>query len=78
MEHSQHNIQAMEHNHLMNPPMGRAGHDHRKMMIADFRDRFFVAAGLTLPIMLLSPMIEQWFHKSHRTDSIFRGVVVKL
>ena len=50
--------------HSMNPPMnhakhGYAGHDH-KGMIADFRRRFFVVAALTVPIMLLSPVIQHW------------------
>src|SRR3984957_5004995 len=40
------------------PPMGMNGHDHHLMMIADFRKRFFVVLGLTVPIMLLSPMIQ--------------------
>jgi len=41
-----------------NPPMGMDGHDHHQMMIADFRKRFYVVLGLTVPIMLLSPMIQ--------------------
>src|SRR3984957_9144932 len=40
------------------PPMGMDGHDHHQMMIADFRRRFYVVVGLTIPIMLLSPMIQ--------------------
>ena len=39
-------------------PMGQAGHDHHKMMIDDFRKRFYITLLLTLPIMLLSPMIQ--------------------
>ena len=38
------------------------GSDHHKMMILDFRKRFFVVLVLTLPIMLLSTMIQQWLH----------------
>jgi len=34
------------------------GQDHHLMMIADFRKRFYVVLGLTVPIMLLSPMIQ--------------------
>jgi P-type Cu2+ transporter len=41
-------------------PMGHAGHDHHKMMIADFKKRFFVVLILTIPIMLLSKMIQHW------------------
>jgi Cu2+-exporting ATPase len=45
-----------------NPPMGHAGHDHHKMMIADFKKRFFVVLVLTGPIMLLSEMIQHWLN----------------
>ncbi|MCC8407768.1 copper-translocating P-type ATPase [Mucilaginibacter sp. UR6-1] len=44
--------------HDPDPSMGMAGHDHA-MMIADFRKRFLVVLALTLPIMLLSAMIQQ-------------------
>jgi Cu2+-exporting ATPase len=43
-----------------NAPMGMDGHDHHQMMIADFRKRFYVVLGLTIPIMLLSPMIQHF------------------
>ena len=36
------------------------GHDHHQMMIADFRRRFYVVLGLTVPIMLLSEMIQHF------------------
>lgn len=42
-------------------PMGMAGHDHHKMMIADFRKRFWVTLILTVPILFLSPMIQKFF-----------------
>lgn len=48
--------------HGVNPSMGMAGHDHHKMMIADFKRRFFVVLFLTVPIMLLSPMIQHWLN----------------
>src|ERR1700722_18576539 len=41
-----------------NPAMGMDGHDHHQMMIADFRRRFYIVLALTVPIMLLSPMIQ--------------------
>jgi Cu2+-exporting ATPase len=43
-----------------NPPMGIEGHDHHQMMIADFRRRFCTVLGLTVPIMLLSEMIQHF------------------
>ncbi len=44
----------------MNLPMGSAGHDHHAMMIADFKKRFYLVLVLTIPVMLLSEMIQQW------------------
>ena len=43
-------------------PLGMKGHDHHKMMIDDFRKRFYVTLFLTIPVMLFSQMIQQWFH----------------
>lgn len=54
--HDQMNAGAHEHH-----GMGHGGHDHNKM-IADFRKRFFVVLILTVPIMLLSKMIQHWAH----------------
>ena len=73
MEHSHHhqNADAKETrmdeptghaHHEMNPPMGHEGHDHHAMMISDFRKRFYVVLLLTIPIMLLSPMIQHWLN----------------
>jgi len=43
------------------PPDGPDdAHDHHAAMVADFRRRFFVSLGATLPILVLSPMIQQW------------------
>ncbi|HWC63234.1 MAG TPA: hypothetical protein VG501_06405, partial [Rhizomicrobium sp.] len=36
---------------------GHGEHDHDKM-IADFRIRFWICLGLTLPVLALSPMIQ--------------------
>lgn len=35
---------------------------HDNAMIEDFKKRFWVMLVLTVPIMLLSPMIQHWFH----------------
>jgi Cu2+-exporting ATPase len=42
------------------PGMSHTGHDHHAMMIEDFRKRFYIVLVLTVPIMLLSHMIQQW------------------
>jgi Cu2+-exporting ATPase len=41
-------------------PMGTAGHDHHKMMIHDFRKRFWVCLIITIPILVFSPMIQSF------------------
>ena len=35
-----------------------AGHDHHAHMAADFRKRFWISLVLTLPILVLSPMLQ--------------------
>ncbi|HWA06290.1 MAG TPA: heavy metal translocating P-type ATPase, partial [Ignavibacteria bacterium] len=50
----------MQHDHS-NIPMGMAGHDHHKMMIEDFKKRFWVSLILTIPILVLSSMIQDFF-----------------
>ncbi len=56
--HSKMNHSSMQHGD--NPPMGMEGHSHHKMMIADFKKRFYVVLVLTIPIMLLSIMIQEF------------------
>ncbi|MDB5060289.1 MAG: heavy metal translocating P-type ATPase, partial [Mucilaginibacter sp.] len=54
---------TMKHHTMQNGyshHMGISGHDHHPMMIADFKKRFFVVLFLTIPIMLLSEMIQHW------------------
>ena len=40
MDHSKMNYGPIQHG--ANQKMGMAGHDHHKMMIADFRKRFYI------------------------------------
>lgn len=58
MDHSKMNHGSMHHG--ANPKMGMAGHDHHKMMIADFKKRFYVVLVLTIPVMALSTMIQRF------------------
>lgn len=55
-----HQHTSIKHSHPDNPSMGQVGHDHHKMMIDDFKRRFYITLILTVPIMLLSHMIQQW------------------
>ncbi|MCI5092717.1 MULTISPECIES: heavy metal translocating P-type ATPase [Saprospirales] len=56
--HGQHQMEGEHGDH--NPGHGEMGHDHHRMMIADFRKRFWASLILTVPILLLSPMIQRW------------------
>jgi Cu2+-exporting ATPase len=60
MNHSKMDHSKMEHDHG-SVPMGMAGHDHHQMMINDFKKRFWVTLFLTIPILFLSPMIQDFF-----------------
>lgn len=57
-DHSKMDHLKMDHGSV---PMGMAGHDHHKMMIEDFKKRFWVSLILTIPILVLSPMIQMFF-----------------
>ena len=70
MEHHHENHQGhemMEHNknepseHKNHGHSGHEGHhDHHAMMVKDFRRRFFLSLIITIPILLLSPMIQDF------------------
>ena len=60
MDHGNMDHSKMHHDHG-SIPMGMAGHDHHKMMIADFKKRFWVSLILTIPVLILSPMIQGFF-----------------
>lgn len=46
--------------HGESPHRGHTGHDHHKMMIEDFKNRFRISLILSLPVLLLSPMVQQF------------------
>ena len=50
----------IEHSMDLMPMHDMGGADHHGMMIADFRKRFYVVLVITLPVMLLSPMIQHF------------------
>lgn len=79
-DHTQHDQSSMNHtkpipsdNHKdhssMNHPKpahGEDHHDHHAMMVNDFKKRFFVSLVLTVPILLLSPMIQMFMNVDWR------------
>jgi Cu2+-exporting ATPase len=55
--------EGMDHSKISkghNPHRGMSEHDHHAMMISDFKKRFYVVLVLTIPIMLLSTLIQQF------------------
>jgi Cu2+-exporting ATPase len=64
MDHGKMNHAEASHDnpsHVGHAGMSHEGHGH-KSMIADFRKRFYVVLILTIPIMLLSEMIQHWLN----------------
>jgi P-type Cu2+ transporter len=58
MDHSKMDHSKMQKGH--DAHMGMSEHDLHAMMIADFKKRFYVVLALTVPIMLLSTMIQHF------------------
>ncbi len=57
MDQSKIDHSKMSHDHG-NTAIGTGVHDHHKIMIADFRKRFWVCLIISIPILVLSPMIQ--------------------
>ena len=68
MESSHH---STEHQHHKPSPSPEVHHDHHEHMIADFRRRFWICVAVTIPILLLSHMIQEWIGLGHALQ--FRG-----
>lgn len=61
-KHDHHDHKDIEHHHDHGSiPMGQQGHDHHQMMINDFRRRFWISLALSIPVLILSPMIRSFF-----------------
>ncbi len=60
MNHEHHHHHDTKGHDTRNAPHGTHGHDHHRMMIEDFKKRFWVSMILTIPVLLLSPMIQNW------------------
>lgn len=54
-------VEEAGHGHMEHAAHGGGKHlDHHAMMIEDYKKRFWVSLVLTIPILLLSPMIQQF------------------
>ncbi|AWW25830.1 MAG: P-type Cu2+ transporter [Acetobacterium sp.] len=62
--HDEERVPGAEKEHLHQHVSANGGHDnhndHHAMMVADFRKRFFISLIITVPILLLSPMIQMF------------------
>ena len=61
-DHSTHNAQSSHEkmNHKKNDHGGHDHSEHHGHMIEDFRKRFWISLIITIPILLLSPMIQHF------------------
>ncbi|WP_103665350.1 heavy metal translocating P-type ATPase, partial [Gracilimonas amylolytica] len=65
-DHNHNGHQNKEHNHDQKHNQDHGGHEghshheHHKMMVQDFKFRFWWVLALTIPIMALSPMIQDF------------------
>lgn len=61
MDHSQHDMAKMDHAAMGHDAHAGHGMDHSGHELM-FRDRFWVSLLLTIPVIIFSPMIQQWFN----------------
>ncbi len=62
-DHSSHDHESNDdhhENHNHDDHSGHSHHDHHKMMVEDFKFRFWWVLALTIPILALSPMIQDF------------------
>jgi len=64
MNHKEHEMHMKRQDHAGHKTTAakvhREHHDHHTHMVADFRKRFWISLILTVPILLLSPMIQKF------------------
>ena len=65
--HEHHDHKTMDHNSKNHDHHGGGSHDehkghanHHEHMIADFRKRFWISLAVSIPILLLSPLVQQF------------------
>ncbi len=58
-EHEKHNHEEHEH-HKQDDHGDHDHHDHHAHMVEDFRKRFWIALAITIPLLILSPMIQEF------------------
>ncbi|ARF16828.1 copper-translocating P-type ATPase [Sporosarcina ureae] len=58
--HSHHHHENSEHLTHKNADSHQGHHDHHAHMVEDFKKRFFISLIVTVPILILSPMIQMF------------------
>jgi P-type Cu2+ transporter len=66
MDHHDHNDHHEEHDHNYDDHSGHSHHEHHKQMVEDFKFRFWWVLALTIPILALSPMIQDFLNVEWR------------
>ena len=62
MSHEHHRIDQHEHHSKEPIEHTHTGHGGHRAMIEDFKKRFWISLVLTVPVLLLSPVIKQFLH----------------
>lgn len=74
MKTKEHNYHSEHHPHMdhegVHPTYGHMGNDHHKMMIEYLKRRFWISSIITIPVLILSEMIQMFlgFHLSFVGD----------
>jgi len=58
MNHPHHSNQSNHNNHSGSSDAKEEHHDHHRMMIRDFKKRFWISVVLSVPVLVLSPMVQ--------------------
>ena len=66
MENHDHRDHNHHENHNHEEHSGHSHHEHHKQMVEDFKFRFWWVLGLTIPILALSPMIQEFLNVDWR------------
>jgi P-type Cu2+ transporter len=66
MDHHDHNDHHEEHDHNYDDHSGHSHHEHHRQMVEDFKFRFWWVLTLTIPILALSPMIQDFLNVEWR------------
>ena len=66
MENHDHHDHSHHENHNHEVHSGHSHHEHHKQMVEDFKFRFWWVLALTIPILALSPMIQDFLNVEWR------------